>query len=84
MNRLRTDIGIRVVENEDLVNLPNWLCLDIRIADGAWLAGHGARVVSYRQELDLKCGLLTRRITFEDAAGRRSTLRERYGQKAPA
>ena len=76
-DRLRTDIDIRVVENEDLVNLPNWLCLDIRIANGDWLAERGARILSYLQELDLKCGLLTRRITFEDAAGRRSTLRER-------
>ena len=26
----------RVVENEDLVNLPNWLALNFRIEDGAW------------------------------------------------
>ena len=32
-NRLRTDIAGRMVENEDLVNFPNWLALDFRIAD---------------------------------------------------
>ncbi len=32
-NRLRTDIAGRVVENEDLVNFPNWLALTFRIAD---------------------------------------------------
>ena len=31
-NRLRTDIAGRVVENEDLVNFPNWLALEFRIA----------------------------------------------------
>ena len=35
-NRLRTDIAGRVVENEDLVNFPNWLALEFRIADADW------------------------------------------------
>lgn len=76
-NRLRTDIGGRVVENEDLVNFPNWLALDIR-ADGAeWFDLRSVRLLSYRQELDLARGMLLRSIGFEDGAGRRSTLLER-------
>ena len=35
-NRLRTDIAGRTVENEDLVNFPNWLALGFRIGDGDW------------------------------------------------
>ena len=35
-NRMRTDIAGRVVENEDLVNLPNWLALEFRIGDEDW------------------------------------------------
>ena len=35
-NRLRTNIAGRVVENEDLVNFPNWLALEFRIADADW------------------------------------------------
>lgn len=35
-NRLETDIAGRVVENEDLVNFPNWLALDFQIGDGPW------------------------------------------------
>jgi trehalose/maltose hydrolase-like predicted phosphorylase len=76
-DRLRTDIGIGVVENEDLVNLPNWLCLDLRIADDEWLDECRVRVLSWRQELDLSRGLLVRCISFEDGCGRRTTLRER-------
>ena len=29
-NRLQTEIAGRIVENEDLVNLPNWLSLSFR------------------------------------------------------
>ena len=35
-NRQRTDIAGRIVENEDLVNFPNWLALEFRIDRGEW------------------------------------------------
>ena len=35
-NRLTTLIDGRPIENEDLVNLPNWLPLTFRIDDGEW------------------------------------------------
>ena len=35
-NRLRTNVAGRVVENEDLVNFPNWLPLNFHIADEVW------------------------------------------------
>jgi beta-phosphoglucomutase family hydrolase len=76
-NRLRTDIADRVVENEDLVNLPNWLALKFRIAEQDWFDARAVTILSYRQELDLRHGMLLRHISFEDVQGRRSTLRER-------
>lgn len=76
-NRLRTDIAGRVVENEDLVNLPNWLALEFRIADGDWFDTRRVRILSYRQELDLRRGMLVKKIRFEDAQSRRSTFTER-------
>jgi trehalose/maltose hydrolase-like predicted phosphorylase len=60
-NRLRTDIAGRVVENEDLVNLPNWLALEFRIADEDWFDARTVTLLSYRQELDLRRGMLLRR-----------------------
>jgi len=75
-NRLRTDIAGRVVENEDLVNFPNWLALNFRIGDQDWFDPNTVRLMSYRQELDLRRGLLLRTIRFEDAQGRRSLLQE--------
>ena len=76
-NRLRTDIAGRVVENEDLVNFPNWLALEFRIAEQEWFDARTVKLLSYRQELDLRRGMLLRCISFEDGRGRRSTLKER-------
>ncbi|OXC74746.1 glycosyl hydrolase family 65 protein [Caballeronia sordidicola] len=76
-NRLHTDIAGRVVENEDLVNLPNWLQLKFRIGTEDWFDTRAVTLSSYRQELDLRRGMLLRSISFEDDKGRRSTLNER-------
>ncbi|HDZ59583.1 MAG TPA: HAD family hydrolase, partial [Actinobacteria bacterium] len=76
-NRLRSDIAGRTVENEDLVNLPNWLALQFRIADQDWFDARRAHIRSYRQELDIQRGMLLKTIDFEDDQGRRTTMHER-------
>lgn len=76
-NRLQTEIAERVVENEDLVNLPNWLELTFCIEGGDWFDARAVTLHSYRQELDLRRGMLMRKLHIEDAQGRRSTLTER-------
>ena len=68
-NRLPTDIAGRVVENEDLVNFPNWLALKFRIAEQDWFDARTVKLLSYRQELDLRRGMLLRTIRFEDDRG---------------
>ena len=76
-NRLRTTIAGLIVENEDLVNFPNWLVLEFRLADQPWFDLKAVRILAYRQELDLRHGMLLRTIRFEDELGRRSRLQER-------
>jgi alpha,alpha-trehalase len=73
-NRLQTDIAGRVIENEDLVNLPNWLCLTFRPEGGDWFNLRRVEILAYRQELDLKQGLLARHVRFRDRDGRETTL----------
>lgn len=73
-NRLSTEISGKVVENEDLVNLPNWLPLNFRIQDGEWFNPADVEILSYRQELDLKKGILFRKIRFRDRQGRQTKL----------
>jgi alpha,alpha-trehalase len=52
-NRLETEIAGRVIENEDLVNIPNWLPLSFRIAGGDWFDLKDVEILHYRQELDI-------------------------------
>src|SRR6185437_17161862 len=35
-NRLQTPVAGRMVEHEDLVNVPNWLPLSFRVAGDSW------------------------------------------------
>ena len=76
-NRLHTNVAGRTVENEDLVNFPNWLTLEFRIAEQSWFDIQSVTLLSYRQEIDLRRGMLLRNVNFEDSQGRRSTLTER-------
>lgn len=76
-NRLETTVGDRVVVNEDLVNLPNWLCLGFRPGDGPWFDLSAVEILAYRQALDLRNGVLTRRVRFRDPEGRISVIRSR-------
>ncbi|MDD3846310.1 MAG: beta-phosphoglucomutase family hydrolase [Syntrophorhabdaceae bacterium] len=75
-NRLRSDVAGRCVENEDLVNFPNWLTIGLRFADDDWFDEGTVNILSYRQELDLRRGMLHRTISFEHGQGRRTTLTE--------
>jgi trehalose 6-phosphate phosphatase len=76
-NRLRDDVGGRTVENESAVNLPNWLVLRFAVGDGEWVELSQVRVLHHRVTLDLRRGILSRRLRFADAAGRTTSVRQR-------
>lgn len=76
-NRLVSDVAGRAIENEDLVNLPNWLPLTFRVDDGPEFDVDSADLLQYRQELDLRQGVLRRSLVFRDDAGRETELTER-------
>ena len=76
-NRLVSRVASREVENEDLVNVPNWLPLTIRPEGGGWVDLQTQEVLAYRQELDLRRGVLTRlaRVRYPDGRVIRVTQR---------
>ena len=76
-NRLTSEIAGREIENEDLVNIPNWLPLVIRIDDGPWLRPNEVEYLDYEQELDLRQGLLSRSLRLRDPQGRTTHWAER-------
>ena len=76
-NRLIDEVaGVRV-ENESMVNLPNWLSLKFRIDGGDWFDVDSAEILTYRQTMDLRQAELTREFRFRDAAGRTSRVLQR-------
>ncbi len=75
-NRLVDDVSGTAIDNESLVNLPNWLALTFRIDGGSWFDIDAVKVLSYRQTLDLRSAVLTREVRFCDDAGRTSSLKQ--------
>jgi trehalose/maltose hydrolase-like predicted phosphorylase/beta-phosphoglucomutase-like phosphatase (HAD superfamily) len=76
-NRLTSEIAGQQVENEDLVNVPNWLPLEFRIAGGPWFDMQQPGVQDHHLELDMKHGTLIRRFTWQDTLGRRTKVVQR-------
>ena len=73
-DRVATEIRGEVLENEDLVNWPNWLRLSFRPKGGSWLSPQHFEILDHRQDLDLRRGILTRRLRVRDPAGRETSL----------
>lgn len=76
-NRRRTPIGGRTVENESLVNLPNWLPVTFRCEDGAWFQTSDVEILEFAQELSLYEGVLSRKLRMRDRQGRVTSLHQR-------
>ena len=76
-NRLAEEKAGRLIENESIVNLPDWQSLTFRAEDGDWVSLATSTVDHYVQELDLRRGVLTRRFRVQDASGRRTAVAQR-------
>ena len=76
-NRETTILGGQPVLNEDLVNLPNWLVLMLRIEDEDAIRLDDVTLLSYRHELDMRNVALVRHLRFRDGSGRETTLSSR-------
>ena len=76
-DRIESEVAGSTVENEDLVNWPNWLPLSFRRKGGQWFDLATAEVLDYEQRLDLFCGVLARRVQFRDAGGQEFLLESR-------
>ena len=79
-NRLGDDIAGRHIENESIVNLPDWQSLSFRPVDGDWIQPQSAAIRDYVQELDIRRGILTRRFRV---AGLRRDAARRWRNAAP-
>jgi trehalose/maltose hydrolase-like predicted phosphorylase len=76
-DRETTIMGGHPVLNEDLVNLPNWLVLKLRIGGEEILRLENLDVLSYRHALDVRNALVIRELRFRDRTGRQTRLESR-------
>ena len=76
-NRETTILGGLPVLNEDLVNLPNWLVLQLRIEGGDVIRLADVELLDYRHELDIRFVTVSRHLSFRDHQGRETTLHSR-------
>lgn len=75
-NRLASEVAGKIIENEDLVNWPNWLYLTFKIeGDDHWFKPEDVEILEYRQTLIIKEGILRKDILFRDKLGRETSLR---------
>jgi len=76
-DRVASEIDGQVVVQEDLVNWPNWLPLTFRPDGGEWLSIDRFDLLEYKQELDLRRGILHRRFRVRDKNGRETEVASR-------
>jgi len=73
-NRLTSRIGGRDIENEDLVNVPNWLCMRFRIGNGQWLDINTWEIRHIVRSLDFRTGVLKTEMVVRDRQGRETQI----------
>jgi trehalose/maltose hydrolase-like predicted phosphorylase len=74
-NRVGSIIGGRPISNEDLVNMPNWTSMKLKIEGGEPFSMDTVEILSYRHEFDISCAVMTREILFRDKEGRETNLK---------
>jgi len=79
-NRVKSEIGGKVVETEDLVNFPNWTRITFRHVDddgeGPWFSWSSKEfeILRYNQHLNIRDGILVRKYNVKDTKGRITTI----------
>ena len=76
-NRSTSVMGAHPVPNEDLVNLPNWLVLKLRIEGDEPIRLADVELLSYQHAYDFRDAVVVRDMRFRDRAGRETRLRSR-------
>ena len=76
-NRETTILGGLPVLNEDLVNLPNWLVVKLRIEGEDAIRLADVELLDYRHSLDIRNAVVMRELRFRDRSSRETRLHSR-------
>jgi len=76
-NRLISTIHGQQSEDEHMVNVPNWLPVDLALEPGRWWSEGGLRLRTETRELDIRRAVLSRHVTLASADGRELDVSQR-------
>ncbi len=76
-NKLPSKVHGQTIFNNDFVNTPNWLPIEFRIGGGEFIDPMEQTILSYRQNLDFRHGVMEREIVIQDNLGRISRIASR-------
>ena len=76
-NRRVSQVAGQAIENESIVNIPNWLPLTFCIDEGPWFKIGETELLDFSQELNLRDATLTRTVRVKDALGRVTRMDQR-------
>ena len=77
-NNTSSKVHGKDVWNNDLVNCPNWLLINIKIGSDK-IKVFDCEIVEYHQKLDMKRGMLFQNLTIIDGKGRKTKIKsERF------
>ena len=76
-NRVPSEVHGQTVFNNDFVTTPNWLPVEFRIGGGEFIEPLGQKILSYRQNICLRNGLMERDLVIQDNLGRITSISSR-------
>lgn len=75
-NRVRSRVHGRLIVEEHLVNVPNWLPFDVRVGGGPWWSTGELDTRDERRELNLRTGVSRREVTLVTPDGKALRLEQ--------
>ena len=73
-NRLISKVADKDIENEDFVNIPNWLSVNFRIENGEWFDVNNTEIISIKRKLNFSNACLSREMIVRNNNGQETKI----------
>jgi beta-phosphoglucomutase family hydrolase len=76
-NTIELEVENAPFVREELVNMPNWVWMNLKVNDSDWFSIDKSEIIHFSQRLNLREGILYRDVHFRDPDGHETKLSER-------
>ena len=76
-NKLPSVIFRKTIYNNDFVNCPNWLLIELKIGDSEYINPLQMELIYYKHDLNMKDAVVSREIVFKDKKGRTTSIKSK-------